>query len=41
MSGHTEHAFETAIEVGLLSSGGYHKCQSADYDEAWRCFRPM
>ncbi|BBJ97402.1 type I restriction endonuclease [Xanthomonas campestris pv. campestris] len=38
MSGHTEHAFETAIEVGLLSSGGYHKCQSADYDEALALF---
>ncbi|WP_267130002.1 type I restriction endonuclease subunit R [Xanthomonas campestris] len=38
MSGHTEHSFETAIEVGLLSSGGYHKCQSADYDEALALF---
>ncbi|MEA9561217.1 type I restriction endonuclease subunit R [Xanthomonas campestris] len=38
MSGHTEHAFETAIEVGLLVSGGYQKRQPADYDETLALF---
>ncbi|WP_301541338.1 type I restriction endonuclease subunit R [Xanthomonas euvesicatoria] len=38
MSGHTEQAFETAIEVGLLGSGGYQKRQPADYDETVALF---
>ncbi|MFC0152546.1 type I restriction endonuclease subunit R [Xanthomonas dyei] len=38
MSGHSEHAFETAIEVGLLASGGYQKRQPADYDETLALF---
>ncbi|MCW2001943.1 type I restriction enzyme R subunit [Xanthomonas arboricola] len=38
MSGHSEHAFETAIEVGLLVSGGYQKRQPADYNEALALF---
>lgn len=38
MSGHTEHAFETAIEAGLLASGGYSKRIASDYDEALALF---
>ena len=38
MSGHSEHDFETAIEVGLLASGGYQKRQPADYDETLALF---
>lgn len=38
MSGHSEYAFETAIEVGLLASGGYQKRQPADYDETLALF---
>ena len=38
MAGHTEHAFETAIEAGLLASGGYEKRTPADYDEALALF---
>ncbi|NIK34915.1 type I restriction enzyme R subunit [Xanthomonas arboricola] len=38
MSGHTEHAFETAIEVGLLASGNYQMRQPADYDETLALF---
>ncbi|MEB1610738.1 type I restriction endonuclease [Xanthomonas campestris pv. campestris] len=38
MSGHTEHAFETAIEVGLLASGGYQMRQPAEYDETLALF---
>ena len=38
MSGHNEHAFETAIEAGLLAAGGYEKRSPADYDEALALF---
>ena len=38
MSGHSEHAFETAIEIGLLASGGYQKRTPSDYDEALALF---
>ena len=38
MAGHSEHAFETAIEAGLLASGGYTKRSAADYDEALALF---
>lgn len=38
MSSHSEHAFETAIEAGLLASGGYQKRSAADYDEALALF---
>lgn len=38
MPGHTEHAFETAIEAGLLGSGGYQKRAPADFDEALALF---
>ena len=38
MSGHTEHAFEVAIEAGLLASGGYQKRAPADFDEALALF---
>ena len=34
MSSHTEHAFETAIEAGLTSDGGYEKRNPNTYDEA-------
>jgi type I restriction enzyme R subunit len=33
MSGHTERAFETAIEAGLVGAGGYAKRVSGDFDE--------
>lgn len=38
MSGHTEHAFETAIEAGLVASGGYVRRAPSDYDEALALF---
>lgn len=38
MAGHSEHAFETAIEAGLLASGGYQKRTAADYDAARALF---
>ena len=38
MSGHTERAFETAIEAGLTSSGGYEKRNPSAYDEAIALF---
>ena len=38
MAGHTEHAFETAIEAGLLASGGYKTRAPSDYDEALALF---
>ncbi|WP_134984873.1 type I restriction endonuclease subunit R [Xanthomonas axonopodis] len=38
MSGHSEHDFETAIEVGLLASGGYEKRHPADYDQTLALF---
>ena len=33
MSGHTERDFETAIEAGLTSSGGYEKRRPSAFDE--------
>lgn len=38
MSGHTEHAFETAIEAGLIGTGGYAKRLPTDYDESLALF---
>ena len=38
MSGHTERAFETAIEAGLTSSGGYEKRSPHAFDEALALF---
>jgi len=38
MPGHTERHFETAIEVGLTSTGGYTKCAPTAYDEALALF---
>ena len=38
MSGHTERDFETAIEAGLVKSGGYAKRQPSAYDEALALF---
>lgn len=38
MSGHTEHAFEAAIEAGLMASGGYKARAPSDYDEASALF---
>ena len=38
MSGHTEHAFETAIEAGLTCSGGYAARSPNAYDEAIALF---
>lgn len=38
MPSHTEHAFETAIEAGLLASGAYQKRAPADFDEALALF---
>lgn len=38
MAGHTEHAFETAIEAGLLASGGYQQRSAADYDASLALF---
>lgn len=38
MAGHTELAFETAIEAGLTSAGGYETRQATGYDEALALF---
>lgn len=38
MSGHTEHAFETAIEAGLTGAGGYGSQSPTAYDEALALF---
>ena len=38
MSGHTERAFETAIEAGLTSSSGYGTRKASAYDEAHALF---
>lgn len=38
MPGHSEHDFETAIEAGLLASGGYTRRTAADYDETLALF---
>ena len=38
MSGHTEYAFETAIEAGLTSSGGYETRNSGAFNEAIALF---
>ena len=38
MSGHTEHAFETAIEAELTRSGGYEKRTPSAYDEVRALF---
>ena len=38
MSGHTERDFETAVETGLTSSGGYETRKPGAYDEALALF---
>ena len=38
MPGHTERAFETAIEAWLTNSGGYDKRSPSDYNEAFSLF---
>ena len=38
MAGHSEHAFEVAIEAGLTSQGGYEKRKRAHYDEKLALF---
>ena len=38
MSGHTEHVFETAIEAGLTSFGGYKRRSPNAFDEALALF---
>ena len=38
MSGHTERDFETAIEAGLTSSGGYQRRNPSAFDEALALF---
>lgn len=38
MAGHTEHDFETAIEAGLIGTGGYVKRPPTDYDELLALF---
>ena len=38
MPGHDEAAFETAIEAGLMSAGGYAKREPKDYDESLALF---
>ncbi|MES9947205.1 MAG: DEAD/DEAH box helicase family protein [Candidatus Thiodiazotropha sp.] len=38
MTGHTERDFETAIEAGLVSTGGYEKRNPNSYDEALALF---
>ena len=40
MSGHTEDDFETAIEAGLTSFGGYEKRNASAYEEALALFPP-
>ena len=34
MSGHTERAFESAIEAGLTDTGGYEKRSPSAFNEA-------
>lgn len=38
MAGHTEHAFETAIEHGLIASGGYAKGDPRGFDPVTALF---
>jgi type I restriction enzyme R subunit len=38
VSAHTETAFETAIEQGLVAMDGYQKRKPVDYDEALALF---
>src|SRR5690606_33752836 len=38
LSGHTEHAFESAIEAGLVERGGYAKLDNTAYDEGLALF---
>ena len=38
MSGHTEHDFETMIEAGLMSAGGYVRRNPNAYDDALALF---
>ena len=38
MPSYTEHAFETAIEAGLTSSGGYESRKPSAFDEALALF---
>jgi type I restriction enzyme R subunit len=38
MHGHTEHAFETAIEHGLIASGGYRKGNAGAFDPTTALF---
>lgn len=38
MAGHTEHAFETAIEHGLITQGGYAKGDPKGFDTATALF---
>ena len=38
MSGHTEHAFETAIEYGLIANGGYVKGDPNQFDPSSALF---
>ena len=38
MPSHTEHAFETAIEAGLTSAGGYESRKPSAFDEASALF---
>ena len=38
MSGHSELAFETAIEAYLTRAGGYQKRDASAYDEALTLF---
>ena len=38
MPGHSELAFETAIEAALLNAGGYEKRKPGDYDETLALF---
>ena len=38
MSGHTERDFETAIEAGLIESGGYEKREPSTYDDTLGLF---
>ncbi|MHC9419880.1 type I restriction endonuclease subunit R [Sphingomonas citri] len=38
MANHTEHAFETAIELGLITHGGYAKGNSNGFDPATALF---
>src|SRR5688500_6608815 len=38
MPGHTEYAFETAIEAGLIAHGGYRKGDPRRYDQSTALF---